>query len=312
MAKTKMPPPVPPSFDWGAAEHQQRLLSLQPGKSTQEIAYEKWLRGIRTERQWAALSFLERAQWSQFYFDPETQDLYWEVDEEAQDRMETHWSVFCKNIPEKNYASPYTKLEEDKMKFSQDKEYAGPYMNSVEDGMKYGPVERNQQFQVEGMQQSSSGYASRYNNLQGDRMQHGGSGYESSYDKLEEDSNKYNQGERMQQGGLGSAPQYGVSGKRGVQVERVQQGDSGYVSRYGVGVQRGEQVERMQQGSLGSVARYGVGAQRGVQVERVQQGSSGSVPRYGSSGQRGDWKERGYLTPYFVSDDMETDDESQT
>jgi hypothetical protein len=83
MAKIKFPPRAPD--DWTPLAFQQRLLSVLPNSSPQELAYNKWRRGNRTEPAWPNLSFLERAYWAHFYFDVETQNLYWEVDEETQD-----------------------------------------------------------------------------------------------------------------------------------------------------------------------------------------------------------------------------------
>jgi hypothetical protein len=86
MAKLKFPPRAPE--DWTPLALQQRLLSLLPKPSPQELAYNKWRRGNRTEPVWHKLSFLERAYWAHFYFDVETQDLYWEVHEETQDLID--------------------------------------------------------------------------------------------------------------------------------------------------------------------------------------------------------------------------------
>jgi hypothetical protein len=83
-------PPCENRLDWNAAVHQQRLLSTLAHPSSHEIVYTKWLKGLRLERPWSELNFLERAEWIQFYFDMNTQDLkVAELDsEEMQDKDE--------------------------------------------------------------------------------------------------------------------------------------------------------------------------------------------------------------------------------
>ena len=64
--------------DWENGERKHRYLDLLPDISPQETAYGKWLTTHTLERPWAELTFLERAQWAEVYFDLEKKGLRYE------------------------------------------------------------------------------------------------------------------------------------------------------------------------------------------------------------------------------------------
>ncbi|KAE9366767.1 hypothetical protein N431DRAFT_471799 [Stipitochalara longipes BDJ] len=77
-------PPAPKVIFWNNAIAQQRYLTLVYGVSDHEKAYSKWHRGNPTSPFWNDLSFLERAEWVQFYFNFNTNRLKVEdIDDEA-------------------------------------------------------------------------------------------------------------------------------------------------------------------------------------------------------------------------------------
>jgi hypothetical protein len=67
-------------IDWENGERKQRYLDLIHDVPPQESAYRKWLLTHPLERPWAQLTFLERAQWSEIYFDLKKGGLLWESD----------------------------------------------------------------------------------------------------------------------------------------------------------------------------------------------------------------------------------------
>ena len=72
-------------IDWENGERKQRLLALLPDISPQETAYGKWLITHTLERPWAELTYIERAQWAEFYFDLEKKGLRYEDDGNDED-----------------------------------------------------------------------------------------------------------------------------------------------------------------------------------------------------------------------------------
>jgi hypothetical protein len=83
--------------DWENGERKQRLLALLPDISPQETAYGKWLITHTLERPWAELTYIERAQWAEFYFDLEKQGLRYEDDGNDEDEDEPEGALTWAN-----------------------------------------------------------------------------------------------------------------------------------------------------------------------------------------------------------------------
>lgn len=111
-----------PVIDWELAARKQELLSVLPERSAHEKAYNNWRRANRLQRPWARLSYTERAEWSRFYFNMETQDLYCEDDEEWQDEdakeyaeyVDMHTAQFIPYKP-KPESEPKRKVKKQKL-----------------------------------------------------------------------------------------------------------------------------------------------------------------------------------------------------